>query len=41
VHVYRNGRLVVKFNLEARVPMKGKASNRVVNLIVLEQEGLL
>ena len=42
VHVYRDGRLVVKFDLEAREPMKGKASKRVVNLIVeLEQEGLL
>jgi len=42
VHVYRDGRLVVKFNLEARVLMKGKASKRVVDLIVeLEQERLL
>lgn len=42
VHVYRDGRLVVKWNLEARVPMKGKASARVRNLIQeLEAEGLL
>ncbi len=42
VHVYRDGRLVVKWNLEARVPMKGKASARVRNLIQeLEEEGQL
>jgi hypothetical protein len=28
VHVYRNGRLVVKWDLENRTPMKGKASQR-------------
>jgi len=42
VHVYRNGRLVVKWDLENRKPMKGKASARVVQLIEqLAAEGLL
>ncbi|MEX2299550.1 MAG: DUF4160 domain-containing protein [Bryobacterales bacterium] len=42
VHVYRNGRLVVKWDLDNRLPMKGKASRRVLNLIEdLESEGLL
>ena len=42
VHVYRDGRLVVKWNLEAGVPMNGKASARVRNLIQeLEEEGQL
>lgn len=42
VHVYRDGKLVVKWNLEARVPLKGKANARVLNLIPeLEEEGLL
>jgi len=33
VHVYRNGRLVVKWDLENRMPMKGAASARLVRLI--------
>lgn len=42
VHVYKDGRLVVKFDLEARVPIKGSATRRIMNLIVeLEREGLL
>jgi len=42
VHVYRDGALVVKWNLEDRVPMKGEASGRVRELIdQLEGEGLL
>ncbi len=42
VHVYRDGRLVVKWNLEARVPMKGKATARILSLLLeLEEEGLL
>jgi hypothetical protein len=42
VHVYRNGRLLVKWDLDNRLPMKGKASRRVLNLIEdLESEGLL
>lgn len=42
VHVYRDGVLVVKWNLEDRLPMKGAASERVLRLLEeLEQEGLL
>ena len=42
VHVYRDGRLVLKFDLESRVAMKGKAIRRIMNLIAdLEREGML
>ena len=42
VHVYRNGRLVVKWDLENRKPMKGKASAAIVAIIdELEAEGRL
>jgi hypothetical protein len=42
VHVYRDGRLVVKWNLERGYAMEGSASQRVKDLILeLEQEGLL
>ncbi len=42
VHVYRNGKLVLKWNLEARVPMKGRANARILTLLArLEEEGLL
>lgn len=42
VHVYRDGRLVVKWNLEDRVAMKGAATDRVIRLIAeLEREGAL
>ena len=42
VHVYRDGKLVVKWDLENNKPMKGKASRRVLDLIEeLELEGLL
>ncbi len=42
VHVYRDGKLVVKWNLDDRVPMKGRASRRVLWLIAeLEKEGAL
>lgn len=42
VHVYRDGKLVVKWDLENKKPMKGKASRRVLDLIEeLESEGLL
>ena len=42
VHVYRDGKLVVKWNLEDRVPMKGRPTARVLQLIaVLEKEGVL
>ena len=42
VHVYRDTQLVVKWDLDNRVPMKGVASRRVLALIAeLEAEGLL
>jgi hypothetical protein len=42
VHVYRNGRLVLKWDLDNRKAMKGKASRRVLKLVKdLELEGLL
>ena len=42
VHVYRDGRLVVKWNLEAQRPMKGEAGPRLLKLLIkLEEEGLL
>ena len=42
VHVYRDGKLVVKWNLEDGVPMKGKTTRHVLRLISeLEAEGLL
>ena len=42
VHVYRDAKLVVKWDLEKRRPMEGKAIRRIVKLIrELESEGLL
>ncbi|OGL19734.1 MAG: hypothetical protein A3K12_05825 [Candidatus Rokubacteria bacterium RIFCSPLOWO2_12_FULL_71_19] len=42
VHVYRDGRLIVKWDLENRTPMKGTASAKVLQLIAeLEVEGRL
>lgn len=42
VHVYREGKLVVKWDLENRKAMKGVAPRRVMELIrELEVEGLL
>ena len=42
VHVYRDGVLVGKWNLERREPMKGMVSRRIRRLIVeLEEEKLL
>jgi len=42
VHVYRNGTLVVKWDLENKKPMEGAANRRVLPLIAeLESEGLL
>jgi hypothetical protein len=42
VHVYRDGTLVVKWDLDNGKPMRGKASRRVIELIEeLESEGLL
>jgi hypothetical protein len=42
VHVYRKGQLVLKWDLENNLPMKGKTSARVLRLIEeLRKEGLL
>ena len=42
VHVYRDSKLVVKRDLEARTPMKGKATAKILELIrQLENEGLV
>jgi len=42
VHVYRDGELVVKWDLENRLPMKGSASAAVIRLIdELTEEGAL
>ncbi len=42
VHVYRDGTLVLKWDLESHVPMKGKSTKRIVRLIAeLSEEGLL
>jgi hypothetical protein len=42
VHVYRDGKFVVKWDLESQLPMKGRASSRVLRLIrQLEDEGAL
>lgn len=42
VHVYRNGRLVVKWDLDHKKPMRGQTTRQVRKLIEkLESEGLL
>jgi len=42
VHVYKDGDLVLKWDLENRLPMKGRVTPRVVELIdELEAEGHL
>lgn len=42
VHVYRDGKLVVKWDLDNQVAMEGVASRRVLTLIAeLEAEGEL
>ncbi len=42
VHVYRDGKLVVKWDLDNKKPMKGKAVRRVLELIgELDAEGML
>ena len=42
VHVYKDGELVVKWDLEHEVAMKGKASAKIRKLIrELREEGLL
>ena len=42
VHVYRDGELVVKWDLDNKRAMKGRASRRILRLIAdLESEELL
>jgi hypothetical protein len=42
VHVYRDGKLIVKWDLDNQKPMKGAATSRILSLIAeLEAEGLL
>ena len=42
VHVYRDGKLIVKWDLDHQKAMKGAATNRILQLIAkLESEGLL
>ncbi len=42
VHVYKDGTLVLKWDLENRVPMKGKPTKWIVRLLLeLSEEGLL
>lgn len=42
VHVYRDGALVVKWDLENETEMRGQATRRILRLIEeLEAEGLL
>ena len=42
VHVYRDGQLIVKWDLENRKPMKGAATRKILDLIdELESEELL
>lgn len=42
VHVYRNGQLIVKWDLENQKPMRGKASAKIRELLrELQSEGLL
>ena len=42
VHVYKNGKFILKWDLEARETMKGQATRRIIELIQeLESEGLL
>jgi hypothetical protein len=42
VHVYCDGKLVVKWDLENAMPMSGSASRKILRLLAeLENEGLL
>lgn len=42
VHVYRDGTLIVKWNLEDHVAMKGRVTDRILRLIAeLQAEGAL
>lgn len=42
VHVYKDSKLVVKWDLENGLPMKGKTTRRLIRLIEeLDKDGLL
>lgn len=42
VHVYRDGKLVLKWNIDAWVPMKGRASAKLIKMLAdLRKEGAL
>jgi len=42
VHVYRDGELIVKWDLDDDVPIKGQASDRILRIITdLREEGRL
>jgi hypothetical protein len=42
VHVYRDGRLVLKWNIDAWVPMKGRATAKLMKMLAdLRKEGAL
>jgi hypothetical protein len=42
VHVYREGKLIVKWDLENKMAMKGSATKRILDLIArLQSEGML
>jgi len=42
VHVYRDHRLIVKWDLENNLPMRGNATGKILRLIEeLRKEGLL
>jgi hypothetical protein len=42
VHVYKSSKLVVKWDLETCLPMKGKANRKLIQLIEeLNSEGVL
>ena len=42
VHVYRDGKLILKWDLENRKPMRGSGSQKVIRMICeLEAEGVL
>jgi hypothetical protein len=42
VHVYRDGKLILKWDLDGQRPMAGTASRRVLDLVrQLDSEGLL
>jgi hypothetical protein len=42
VHVYKDGKLVLKWNLDTNLPMKGQPTARILAIIAeLQREGVL